>query len=272
VIKSEHAMRRCAWVTDIHLNFVGPSAVEGFCRSIGDLGPDVVLVGGDIGEAPSITTYLQILEDRLRRPIYFVLGNHDFYRGSLACVRRDVDELARGSRWLRWLPTAGIIPLTHSTCLIGHDTWADGRFGDYANSDVILNDYLRIAELTGLEQTRRLAMLNSLGDEAAAYLRTLLPEALATCRHVVVLVHVPPFREACWHEGRISGDDFLPHFSCKAVGEVLVEAMRARPDTRMTVLCGHTHSPGTVQILANLVVHTGGALYGHPEIQKVLVL
>ena len=61
-------------------------------------------------------------------------------------------------------------------------------------------------------------------------------------QHIMVLTHVPPFREACWHEGRISDDNWLPHFTCKAVGDVLIEAMAANPDHRMTVLCGHTHS------------------------------
>ena len=56
--------------------------------------------------------------------------------------------------------------------------------------------------------------------------------------------HVPPFREACWHQGRISDDLWRPPFSCKAVGEALVEAMEAHPGREMTVLCGHTHGAG----------------------------
>ena len=80
---------------------------------------------------------------------------------------------------------------------------------------------------------------------------------------------MPPFREACWHEGRISDDDWLPHFTCKAVGDVLSEAMRARPDRQMTVLCGHTHGAGEAEILPNLRVSTGGAVYGEPEVQRV---
>ena len=30
--------------------------------------------------------------------------------------------------------------------MVGHDGWADGRYGDYDRSDVILNDYLKIRE------------------------------------------------------------------------------------------------------------------------------
>ena len=83
-----------------------------------------------------------------------------------------------------------------------------------------------------------------MGDEAAAHFHALLPEALGRFRRLIVLTHVPPCREACWHVGRVSDDEWLPHFSCGAVGEVLVEAMAAHPGCEMTVLCGHTHSPG----------------------------
>ena len=80
---------------------------------------------------------------------------------------------------------------------------------------------------------------------------------------------MPPFRESCWHEGRISSPDFLPHFTCQAVGEALLEVMDGRPDRHLTVLCGHTHSPGFAQIRDNLIVRTGGAEYGAPVIQEV---
>jgi hypothetical protein len=99
-----------------------------------------------------------------------------------------------------------------------------------------------------------------------------LPDALARFREVLVLTHVPPFREACWHEGRISDDAWLPHFACQAAGEVLAGALAARPDCRMTVLCGHTHSPGEAQVLPNLRVLTGGARYGEPRVQQVVEL
>jgi Icc protein len=39
---------------------------------------------------------------------------------------------------------------------------------------------------------------------------------------------------------------------------------------RAAVFCGHTHGEGTAHILPNLVVHTGGADYGKPVVQKVL--
>ena len=164
------------------------------------------------------------------------------------------------------------MPLTDAACLVGHDTWGDGRLGNAAGSPVILNDFLLIQELASLDRPALLGRLNALGDEAAAHLAGQLPAALANFAHVYVLVHVPPFREACWHEGRISDDDWLPFFTCRAVGDVLAAAMRQHPERRMTVLCGHTHSPGAAQVSPNLEVKTGAARYGSPRVQEVLVV
>jgi 3',5'-cyclic-AMP phosphodiesterase len=265
-------MKRLAWLTDVHLNFVTPRHVDDLCRAVRDLGADAVLLGGDIAEAPDVREHLERLDARLGLPIHFVLGNHDFYGGSITSVRSEIAALYARITRLCWLPQAGVVELTPATGLVGHDGWADGRFGDYARSGVLLNDYRLIEEFAGLDKQGRLARLRALGDEAAAHFRAVLPEALGRFPHVLVLTHVPPFREACWHRGRISDDDWLPHFSCRAVGEVLAEAMAAHPPSEMTALCGHTHSPGEAIILPNLRVLTGGAEYGRPEIQRVLTV
>ncbi|NOT58627.1 MAG: phosphoesterase [Acidobacteria bacterium] len=261
-------MKQLVWVTDIHLNFISMAGVETFCHRIADENPDAVLIGGDVGEAPDVIGYLKTLAERLALPIYFVLGNHDFYHGSIVQVRREAVALSHQSEWLRYLPDSGVIELTEDTCLIGHDAWGDGRIGDYAGSRVMLNDYRLIKELTALNREMLLRNLNALGDEAADYLNSILPEALARFSNVIVLLHVPPFREACWHEGRISDDEWLPHFTCQAVGEVLFDAMRKRPDRQMKVLCGHTHGAGVANPLPNLMVKTGGAQYGWPSLQE----
>jgi hypothetical protein len=133
---------------------------------------------------------------------------------------------------------------------------------------VLLNDYRLIGDFIGLDATARLARLNQLGDEAAAYLRSELPAALTRWKRLIILTHVPPFAQAAWHMGQQSDANWLPHMSCKAVGEVLLEAAAAHPDREIRVLCGHTHSPGEVTMLPNLMVTTGGARYGEPVIQS----
>ncbi len=136
----------------------------------------------------------------------------------------------------------------------------------------MLNDYVLIAELRGLSRAARLDRLHRLGDAEASRLAELLAEALPRHRRVIVATHVPPFKEACWHEGHISNDDWLPHFTSRAVGEVLRRAAADHPDRTLRVLCGHTHGAGTAQILPNLRVVTGGAEYGEPRVSGVIEL
>jgi hypothetical protein len=164
------------------------------------------------------------------------------------------------------------VELTDNTGLVGHGGWADGRLGNAVRSEVLLNDYFYIDEFIGLDRERRFVQLNVLGDECAVYLKSILPAAAERFRHLLLLTHVPPFKASCWHEGQISDDEFLPHFACRAVGDVLVEAMQKHPECDLTVLCGHTHSPGEVTILPNLLVKTGGATYGSPCIQELIAI
>ena len=259
---------RLAWATDIHLEFLTPKDLTSFCVTLAESKAEAFLLSGDISHARGLDTHLRILERILERPVYFVLGNHDFYHGSIAAVRDRMSRVTATSPYLRWLPATGAVPLGPETGLVGHDGWADGRLGDYAGSGVRLNDYRLIEDLTGLEPSARLIKLQSLGDEAANYFRQRLPEALARWRRIILLTHVPPFAEAAWRQGRISDSDWLPHLTCKAVGDVLLETMREHPAHEMLVLCGHTHSPGEAAILPNLRVVTGGARYGDPVIQR----
>ena len=72
------------------------------------------------------------------------------------------------------------------------------------------------------------------------------------------------------HEGNVTDDEFLPHFSCKVVSDTILEIMRTHPDKHLTILCGHTHSPAQEMILPNLEVRAGSAVYREPEVQAIL--
>jgi len=261
---------KLAWATDIHLDFLDAGKIDAFTRQLEDSRADAFLIGGDIAKAGSVERHLRSMEPRLLRPVYFVLGNHDFYVGSISKVRAAMKDLTKRSKLLRWLPAAGIVKLSARTALVGHDGWGDARIGNVDTTPVRMNDFVMIEELSSLKREVRRDRLRALGDEAAAYVRDLLPKAFALYPKVVFLTHVPPFRESCWHEGKISDDDWLPYFTCKAVGDALLEVMQAHPDRDLTVLCGHTHGEGTVEMLPNLRVWTGGADYGSPRIERLV--
>jgi len=266
---------KLAWATDIHLDHASEGARRRFCQSVKEQA-NALVVTGDIAESQTLGSTLTALATLTERPVYFVLGNHDCYRGSIAGTRRQVGYAVSDTEGLVYLSQAGVVELTPNTALVGHDGWADGRLGDLDHSEVILNDFLLIDELHCWRDTDTLdkpalrRALGALGDEAAGYLKSILTPAAEKYPHVIVATHVPPFREASWYQGRPSGDDFLPYFGCKAVGDVLLEAARSHPKCQILVLCGHTHGGGEVQVLENLRVLTGPAENGKPRIQPII--
>jgi len=286
-----------AWLTDIHLNFVGDKQRHEFLESVSKQA-DAVAISGDIGESHDIGQFLREINEVIQKPTYFVLGNHDFYRGSIAQTRAIVTEIAEHSPNLGYLTAMGVSELTPQTAIVGHDGWADGRFGDYWNSQVLLNDHVPIAELakwyTGhsqrqlspdedemaesskwhrtpfLDKANLLKTLQTYADEAARHFENVLEETASRYDRIIGITHIPSFREAAWYQGQVSDDDFLPYFACRAVGDVMKRVMRANPQSTLLVLCGHTHGGGELQVLDNLRVLTGEAQYGHPTIQRML--
>ena len=261
---------RAVWATDIHLNFLNSEERETFFSSIIQQDPNALFITGDIAEAPTLEPLLLEMCQSVQRPLYFVLGNHDYYYSSISQVRTSLQKLCDAHENLTYLSGNGFVELTTTTALIGHDGWGDGRLGNYAQSPVRLSDHVLIQELTGWDNERLIQNLRQLGDEAASAIQVPLRKALDSYQHIIFLTHVPPFKEACWYQGRIGADDWLPFFTCKAIGDVLLEVVTDRPKNQVTVLCGHTHHAGVAQILPNLRVLTGSAEYGAPQVQQVL--
>jgi len=152
---SEFSERRCS-------KFAEPAkknAFIGFLRTLQVHEADAVLLSGDIAEAHRVCDYLFMIDIALQTKIHFVLGNHDFYRCSIIRTRQAVAELVQDSRYLVYLTQVGVVQLTPTTCLVGHDSWADGRLGDIERSDVEMNDFYLIEELAGLDSEERLDKL-----------------------------------------------------------------------------------------------------------------
>ncbi len=260
---------RLAWLTDIHLDFVGDGGAA-LWRKVASANPDAVLVTGDIAVAATVRSSLERAAVALGRPIYFVLGNHDFYGGSIAGVRDGMRDVTRTSMHLRWLPEAGVVSLGGGVAIVGHDGWADERIGDVAGSPIALNDWVLIEELACLPRSDRIARLRTLGDEAATHFGRVLPLAAAEHTHIIALLHPPPFAEACRYYGVRSPDEWLPHLVCAAAGEAILAIAGAFPDRRFTVLCGHTHGRAHFRPRANVEVSCGSAAYGKPVMQRLI--
>lgn len=259
---------KLAWLTDIHLDFLGPEEVSCFQKSLSTIAADAILIGGDIGQADSVAGFLRAISDSAPCPTYFVLGNHDFYRGSFQSACTAVRSVT--SPKLIWLTEADVQLLNESIALIGDDTWADARLGIPYETPVLVNDFFLIDDLRSLTRSDLVTRYRQLGDESAKRLAPKL-EAAAQARPIVVLLlHVPPFHGATWYKGRISNDEYLPWFSCQTVGDAILRTARTYPETTFWVLCGHTHNAGRYEPLPNVTVLTGDADYGRPAIHGIL--
>lgn len=259
------------WLTDIHLNFLEKMERIIFYDQILIKEGDAVLITGDIAEAHSVIEILNEMVNFIKKPIYFVLGNHDYYGGNVQEVRHEVARLSQANSHLIWLGSSGIKFLNTTTILLGQDGWADGQLGDFQNSRVALNDSRLIQDLFQarlLGKHQLLEKMQQLADIDAFSLKKDLKEAVKQKpKQIIILTHVPPFKDACTYKGRISDDNWLPFFSSKAMGDMIVSIAKKNEDINFLVLCGHTHGKADVQILKNLRVLSGGAEYYQPEIQ-----
>ncbi len=271
-------MGNLVFATDIHLNHVEDFRIRALAYAIMRRNPDVVLIGGDISEAPELEMKLRFLEMHLKGvPIYFVCGNHDYYNGSIRDVRKGLRKRFKAGQSI-WLPTAGVVTLAPGVALVGHDSWYDGGYpkknGDWWNSMLGMNDYFIILEL-GPAQCQNRSMqykvIQKLAKEGADHIKKYLPLAFKNHDKVFYMQHVSPFAETSrGPDGKMSDPDWMPHFCSRQSGEAILQVMKKQPaDKQLTVLCGHSHTEAWDWPLPNVYCYCGPAQYGRPKVAKV---
>jgi predicted phosphohydrolase len=273
---------KAVWLTDIHLNFLSVRARSELYSQIKETEADYVFITGDIAEARDVCMHLTIMAEALgnNQQILFVAGNHDYYFGSVKGMKEEFKQLSHGK--IKYAPGSDVIKLQNKVYLCAVDGWADGRYGDYDNSPVVLNDSRLIKELddsipiTGILAERNASLLREmqrLADEDAFNLSEKIALTLKEDpKKIIVLTHIPPFPESSLYQGKIAGDDYLCFYTCKAVGDVLMKFAEENPAVQFLVFCGHSHNEALYEPLSNLTVKTGHSEYYEPSIQEVFDL
>jgi 3',5'-cyclic AMP phosphodiesterase CpdA len=298
---------KLAWTSDLHLVFLAPKhasredRLRFWLEELSRQEFDALAISGDISEAPSLHEHLQLLESYVDRPIYFVLGNHDYYRGSIEEVLPALEAFTSRATHLHCMDLMDYIELTPTTALVGHGCWGDGGYGDFSSSRIMMNDWKVIEELRrwqkgpwrlacisqcgaceaevrkmkvapeDLDRESIAEQLRLLGQRAADHIRNVLPQALEARPNVVLLTHAPPFAPRSVRT-KISWDWWAPHAGCKAAGDVIEEIMASYPQCNLLILSGHVHSASHIQITRNIEQRTASAAYGSPKIEDLIEL
>lgn len=255
------------WITDPHFDTKKVERLRTFLTSLHHRPSEGLLVTGDFCEGWNLTQILGILCASYKGPIYFVLGNHDYYGSWIEDQRKEVDKFRKqvSKRDIRFLTLEKEpISLTEKTCLIGHDGWYDGQFGLGKNSRFSMPDMdfrMGIRDITSklqISTSSYFNLLSRLGKESADHIERLLKAAYRKgFRKMLVLTHVPPFWETALFKRKMSSENSVAFFTNKALGERLEKFAQRNANCDITVLCGHTHSPCTYKRISNLTVKVG---------------
>ncbi len=260
-----------AWATDLHLNFLERERSDALFLSFAACPADIILLSGDISDGVRLETHLLRLGELVKKPVLYVLGNHDRYHTTFAEADDIAARVGARHRHLIRLKGTEVVSFSPRTALVGIDGWGDGTSGTGSSSTVVLNDSIHIGELARLPEAECWALIQRLARDSAERIEPALRQAAGEFGRVIVLTHVPPFPEAAWHAGRTSDPDFLPHFCNARLGETLRRVSASHPGTEFLGLCGHTHGAGQY-VERNLTVITAGAEYRKPRIDRLLEL
>ncbi len=266
---------KIAWASDLHLDKLRQGAACRFGESVAKTGADTLLITGDLANAAEFSNSLIDIDRYFGGMIYFVLGNHDYWGLSWRKMHEKAARIGRHWPRMLWLTRAGVIRLSDTTALVGHDGWYDAQWGYTNPIRSTMNDWDLIKELkvfpTRTESTVWQSTLVRLFQERCVGLareaEKPLRAALDAYPRVVFATHVPPYPQNAIYDGPddkqpVDPYDRLPWYTNKAMGDLLLRLASGYPDRHITVLCGHAHQAHDHEILPNLRCRTAPAQYG----------
>lgn len=246
------------WITDTHLK---PWTRHRLLNLILDDKPQGVFLTGDISYGPTLLKDLEYLGRKAGRPIYFVLGNHDYHFSSIEKVHQGVRELCKKYKNLFWMTESGIIPLTEEVCVIGTEGWYDIMVGNpkfikYTFDWFLTRDFKKLPTMEDRFQAFR-----KLAQESADKIVPLLKLAMGEYKTIYLLTHVPPWPEANRDAGTWMEQFWLPYNVNLTLGKALEDTMLDYKKRKLIVLAGHTHTDCWIHVSRNIECRVNQAKY-----------
>jgi predicted phosphohydrolase len=267
------------WATDIHLDMAGDVLGKVKILSSQLKNCEALLITGDISVSEMLVPHLSMLETVIEKPIYFVLGNHDYYGSNIGIVRRKVTNMCNSSSFLRYMSSVPFIKIDEGKYIIGHDGWYDTQNGNPYSDTLLMNDWIRIGDFNSsirasydgraINKNVIVGISKQLAQQSVNHVANAIKAVIKSSEHIVVMTHVPPFKESFNASEKYSGipsTDILPWYTSKVMGDMLLNAAKTYPHVKFTVLSGHVHSHYDDDLLNNLNVKVGRAIYGNPQL------
>lgn len=274
-------MSRLIWCTDVHLDFLSENLIDEFIDKLAMI-PDVMgyVFSGDIATSTNVRYVLSRMDHVLWHPVYFVLGNHDYYGSSIKNMRNSMVNLTHASRNLRYLTTLkDPCWVTPKVAIVGHDCWYDAKFGN-PRSGFILNDWRFIGEFIYArscnhsdEISEIIKLSIQLADQGVEHIQRSAIKAIEMgASKIIIVSHPVPFQEVHFHRGQLGDENAAPWYVCKSLGEMLLDLHQQYPNVEFLSLAGHTHGECELSIDKNLKVMVGGSTYGNPDVSGVIMI
>jgi predicted phosphohydrolase len=241
-------------------------AVTDLFESWNDLAEGLVITG-DLTIGTWLKEDLEIISRVFKHPVYFVLGNHDYWYSGF----KKIDDYTKSLNLpnIHYLGN-GSVTLNDVT-LCGCDGWYDGRNGKIDR--YLMNDFLLIDEFK-----LQIAMpnddwyLSMMKIRAKQQVEILTKQLQNTSDKVIIATHIPPYPESARYKKQKSSRDFLPFYTSWITGNVIDQFAKQNPNKQIVVLCGHSHCEYTYKRFDNLVIHTAFAEYRDPQLAGLIDL
>lgn len=239
------------FLTDLHLNRMFSWQRSSFYKKIIKENPGAIIITGDISNGNNLYNDLVFLAS-LKTPIYFTLGNHEFWKSSFEEITSQVRELCKIFPNLIWLTESDIVPLKYQTFLIGADGWYDGRSGveNYLRFSI---DRLYIKEYKGKTFDEQLNLMRSLADNATDSIIKKLNQAIDIgAKTIYIATHFPPYKEASRSRIPILKDFWKSYDINFNLGERVKEIANIK-DINIIFISGHVHKEKILQVSNNIL-------------------
>jgi len=249
---------KLTWLTDLHLDCVELSYIENFFES---LNTDAILITGDIAKSNSFYKHLKRIQILTNAHVYFVLGNHDLYKGGFK--RSETKAVCITNENLTYLTNSNVIKLNETTTLVGEDGWYDFDSGPGLYTPIKVQDFKRIEEFKRCHYLNIVNLSKQRSQVASRKLKDKLEIAIQQgYKNIYIATHFPPFPGAALSENGKIDTDWLPLSISVAMGKMLAIMADNNADVNFTVYAGHTHSQIEYKHFDNLKVLVGKAEYG----------